>query len=272
MLELEHGFRVVDVHARLEPEEQRRPQPGFGDPEQLELEMHQGGVVRAVVYPNERTEGYLKANNAVARMSVGRPLVAFARVNGSQEPGNGAGSRLRNLTRSRGDEHTSPEDIEQYAYDDRFYGFKLHPPKDGVPDDAVLTELAEVSLPLLVHGGRAFPPSAAAETLLGYDIPVILSHFGGHPLDADLMHDAVDLLDTHEDLYLDTSGVRYREPLERAIREHPDRVLFGSGTPAVHPSVAIMEILTLDVPEDAMKKAFSNNPARVIDALAPQRF
>ncbi len=272
MLELEHGFRVVDVHARVEPDEQRRPRPGLGDPEQLEREMHQAGVVRAVVYPAARSGSYLKANNGVARMSVGRPLVAFARVNGAREPGSGAGSRLRNLTSSRGEDHTSPEDIEQYAYDDRFYGFKLNPAEDGLPDEEVLAELAAVSLPVLVHGGQSFPPAAVAEELLSYDVPVILSHFGGHPLDVDLMNEAIELLGAHDELYLDTSVVRYRDPLERAIREHPDRVLFGSGSPSVHPNVAVMEILTLDVPEDAMKKVFSNNPGRVVEELAPQQF
>jgi len=57
--------------------------------------------------------------------------------------------------------------------------------------------------------------------------------------------------------------------LERAIIEHPDRVLFGSGAPSAHPNVAVMEILTLDVPEDAMKKVFSKNPVRVVEELAP---
>jgi len=272
MLELEHGFRIVDVHARVEPDEQRRPRPGLGDPEQLEREMHQAGVVRAVVYPNERDGEYLKANNAVARMSVGRPLVAFARIEGAREPGTSTGSRLRNLTSRRDDTHTTPEDIEQYAYDDRFYGFKLHPPKDGLPGDAVLSQLAEVSLPVLVHGGEEFPPSAVEAELLDYDIPIILSHFGAHPLRTDLMDEAIDLLDTHDNLYLDTSVVRYRDPLERAIMEHPDRVLFGSGTPNSHPNVAVMEVLTLDVPEDAMKKVFSNNPGRVVGELAPKQF
>ena len=272
MLELEHGFRVVDVHARVEPDEQRRPRPGLGDPEQLEREMHQAGVVRAVVYPNAREGSYLKANNAVARMSVGRPLVAFARLSGARDPGSGAGSRLRNLTSRRSDDHTSPGDVEQYAYDDRFYGFKLHPPKDGLPDESVREQLADVSLPLLVHGDVDFPPSTVATELLAHEFPVILSHFGAHPLDVDLMHEAIDLLDAHDNLYLDTSSVRYREPLERAIREHPDRVLFASGSPHVHPNVAVMEILTLDVPEDSMKKVFSNNPGRVVDELAPRQF
>jgi hypothetical protein len=30
-----------------------------------------------------------------------------------------------------------------------------------------------------------------------------------------------------------------------------------------------MELLTLDVPEDAMRRAFSKNPSRVVEALAP---
>jgi len=33
--------------------------------------------------------------------------------------------------------------------------------------------------------------------------------------------------------------------------------------------VAVMEILTLDVPEDAMIKVFSKNASRVVEELAP---
>ncbi|ELZ20310.1 amidohydrolase 2 [Halosimplex carlsbadense 2-9-1] len=269
MLELEHGFRVVDVHARLEPDEDRRQREGLGDPERLEREMHQAGVVRSLVFPSEREGTYLPANNAVARMSVGRPFVAVARINGARDPGDTTAAKLRNLTASRGDDHTSPEDVEQYAYDDRFVGFKLNPPRDGLPDEEVLEGLAEVGLPTIVHGGRDFPPEAVEATLLEYDFPVVLAHFGGHPLDRALMERSIDLLDHSSSLYLDTSFVRYRDPLERAIMEHPDRVCFGSGSPAAHPNVAVMEVLTLDVPEDAMTKVFSNNPGRVFDALAP---
>jgi hypothetical protein len=269
MLELEHEFRVVDVNAQLEPDEGRRPRDGMGHPEQLEREMHQAGVVRAVVYPGRREGTYLKANNGVARMSVGRPLVAFARINGVNELDTGPGSTLRNLTSRRSESHTSPRDVEQYAYDDRFFGFMLQPTEDGLPDDEVLAELDAVSLPLLVDGSEGFPPSRVAEELLGYDFPVVLSHFGGHPLRRDLMNEAIDLLAAHDQLYLDTSAVRYRRELERAVLEHPDRVLYGSGSPDVHPNVAVMEILTLDVPEDAMKKVFSNNPGRVVEELAP---
>jgi predicted TIM-barrel fold metal-dependent hydrolase len=269
MLELEHGFRVVDVHAQLEPDEDRRQREGLGDPERLEREMHQAGVVRAAVSATGRPGSYLKANNAVARMSVGRPFVALARINGARDPADTTAARLRNLTASRREHHASPADVEQYAYDDRFVGFKLHPARDGLPDREVLTRLEDVGLPTVVHGGRGFPPAAVEATLLDYDFPVVLAHFGGYPLDEQLMERSIDLLDRSTQLYLDTSFVRLRDPLERAIMEHPDRVCFGSGTPAAHPNVAIMEILTLDVPEDAMRKVFSNNPGRVFDPLAP---
>ena len=269
MLELEHGFRVVDVHARLEPEEGRRQREGLGDPERLQREMHQAGVVRAVVFPSARRGSYLTANNAVARMSVGRPFVAVARVNGARDPANTPAAKLRNLRVRRQNHHASPTDVEQYAYDDRFVGFKLHPGRDGLPDQEVLRSLESVGLPVIVHGGRGFPPAAVDATLLSYDFPVVLAHFGGYPLDRTLTERSIDLLDRSSQLYLDTSLVRFRDPLERAIMEHPDRVLFGSASPSAHPNVAVMEVLTLDVPEDAMRKLFSNNPGRVFDALAP---
>ena len=272
MLELEHGFRVVDVNARLDPDSQAVAARGRDvSPDRLERELHQAGVVRAIVAPGGRDpeRGYLRANNAVARLAVDRPFLTFARINGSRDPGKRAAARLRNFTASRNDHHTAPDEIEQYAYDDRFHGFHIDPGRDGLPDDDVLDRLDDVGLPVLVRGGDSFPPRAAAETLLTRSFPVILGHFGGDPLNRELMSDAIDLLDDHDELYLDTSRVRYRDVLERALLEHPDRVLFGSGAPEVHPDVGVMEILTLDVPEDLLHRALSKNAVRVIPGLAP---
>jgi predicted TIM-barrel fold metal-dependent hydrolase len=270
MLELEHRFRVVDVHARLDADDGTTTGRSI-TPDTLEREMHQAGVVRSVVFPGYRPgTDYIRSNNAVARMSVERPFIAFARINGPRDPGDGAASQLRNLTASRKDHHTTPGDIEKYAYDDRFHGFKLHPARDGLPDEEVLEALDDVGSPVLVHGGTSFPPEAIADALLGYSFPVIVAHFGGHPLNREMMGRAIDMLEDHDDCYLDTSYVRYRDYLERALLEHPDRVLFGSGAPETHPNVAVMELLTLDVSEDKMRRAFSKNPVRVIDALSPE--
>jgi len=268
MLELEHGFRVVDTHVELEPDEARRPR-GIGDAEQIEREMQQAGIVQSLVFPGTREGSYLKANNAVARMAVNRPFTPVARINGARDPGNGASSRLRNLASSRSAEHTSPDDVEKYAYEDRFYGFVVDPVEDGLPDGEVLAELEAAGLPLITYGGRGFPPAAIEETLLGYDFPLVISHCGGYPSEESMMADAIDLLGRYENCFVDMSFVRMRDPLERALMEHPSCVVFGSGAPDVHPNVAVMEILTLDVPEDAMRKAFSKNAGRVFAELAP---
>lgn len=268
MLELEHGFRVVDTHVELEPDEARRPR-GIGDVEQIEREMQQAGIVQSLVFPGTREGSYLKANNAVARMAVNRPFTPVARINGARDPGQGTTSRLRNLASSRSEEHTSPEDVEKYAYEDRFYGFIVDPARDGLPDEEVVDELEAAGLPVITYGGRDFPPSAIEETLLGYDFPLVISHCGGYPCQDEMMSAAIELLGRYENCFVDTSFVHRRDPLERALMEHPSHVFFGSGAPAVHPDVAIMEILTLDVPEDAMRKAFSKNASRVFEELAP---
>ncbi|MDZ5810970.1 amidohydrolase family protein [Halorubrum sp. AD140] len=271
MLGLEHDFRIVDTRATLDPDESSVATHGRDiSPERLEREMLQAGVVRAVASPGRRAPGqsYLRANNAVARLSIDRPFVAFARLNGPRDPGSGPLSTVRNLRAERADHHARPDDVEQYSYDDRFHGFTLVPHADGLPNEDVLRRLEAADLPLIVHAGREFPPAAVERELLAYDLPLVLASFGGYPLDADLMNETLDLLDEYDRLYVDTSAVRYREVLERGVLEHPDRVLFGSGAPDVHPNVGVMEVLTLDVSEDLMRRVFAKNPARLIPALA----
>jgi len=271
MLGLEHDFRIVDTRATLDPDESSVATHGRDvSPELLEREMLQAGVVRTVASPGRRAPGrsYLRANNAVARLSIDRPFVAFARLNGPRDPGSGPLSRVKNLRAERDDHHARPDDVEQYSYDDRFHGFTLVPHADGLPSEDVLARLEDADLPVIVHAGREFPPEAAERELLGYDMPVVLASFGGYPLDADLMNETLDLLEEYDRLYVETSAVRYREVLERGVLEHPDRVLFGSGAPDVHPNVGVMEVLTLDVSEDLMRRVFAKNPARLIPALA----
>ncbi|APX95339.1 amidohydrolase family protein [Natronorubrum daqingense] len=271
MLELEHGFRVVDVYARLPPD---GASPGGRDststPDRLEREMHQAGITRSVVFPPASADtSYVGANNGVARHSVDRPFIALARINGTRRPGTSSIGRLRNAVSSRNPYHTTPDDIEKYAYDDRFHGFVIDPNVDDYPDKAVLETLESVGLPVLVAGTGDVRPVHLEATLLERSFPVVVAHFGGHPLERSRMHEMIDLLERYDECYVETSFVQYREVLERALLEHPDRVLFGSGVPARHPNVAVMEILTLDVSEDKLWRAFSKNACRVFEALSP---
>ena len=271
MLELEHGFRVVDVHARLDPDEDAVAVRGRDiSPERLEREMHQAGVVRAVVSPGPRPagEGYLRANNAVARLSVDRPFLAFARLNGPRDASGSVRGRLHNVAARPEPHHATPGDVEQYAYDDRFHGYTLEPARDGLPTEETLEALAAVGDPVLVHADERFPPTAVAEAVLDREFPVVLSSVGGYPMRRRLLREGLSLLAEHDDLYLDTAFVWSRDALETGLLEHPDRIVFGSGAPDSHPNVGVMEVLTLDVPEDAMHKAFTRNPERVVPGLA----
>jgi predicted TIM-barrel fold metal-dependent hydrolase len=262
MLELEHGFRVVDVGATLVAERGNARGRAVA-PDRLERELRQAGVVRAVVTPPSRRPdgGYLPANNAVARRSVDRPFVPFARLSGPRSPEPAAREGPRS-----GD-HPDPESVAQYGYDDRFHGFALAPARDGLPTEATLDALGEVGLPVLVTGGRSFPPSRVT-TLCDRGFPVVYGGVGGDPETRELFATAVDRLDRHDDLHLDTGTVRSRALLERALREHPDRVLFASRAGEAHPNVAVMTLLTCSIPEDTMGRAFDDNPARVVSALA----
>ena len=268
MLELEHRYQVVDVNGRLQTDAGPPALPELS-PDQLEREMYQAGIVQTVVAPPVLPEGdYLRHNNAVARKSVNRSFIAFARIRGPRLPEDGPTGRVRNALAGPTDGATSPTDIRQYGYDDRFHGFVFDPSRDGLPDAAMLDAFEEVDLPVLVRGGEGFPPDRIADTLLGRSFPLIVTHFGGHPMRRELMHEMLNLLDTADDCYLETSLVRYRPVLERALLEYPDRILFGSGTPANHPSVGIMEILTLDVTEDKLHRVFDTNPRRVLPPLS----
>ena len=272
MLELEHTYRVVDVHSSIDPAGGNRTDGSYAiGPERLELEMHQAGIVRSVVFPTTQRDepNYLTANNTVARLSVDRPFVAFARISGQIDPRTDLRARLQNIRSQRRSFHSSPSDIRQYGLDHRFHGFKLNPPTDGLPDEEVLDALDSIGEPVQVHAGVDFPPKLIEKTLLGRGFPVIIEHFGGYPYDATLAERTIDLLDAYDQCYLETSFVGDRWPIERALREHPDRICFGSGAPQRHPNVAMMEILTLDVTEDMLKRAFSTNACSIVPALAP---
>lgn len=270
MLELEHGYPAVDVHTTLAPEDGR--DRGWSvAPDRLERELRQAGIARSLVRPPQATaSSYVAANNWVARVAVDRPLVAAARINGTRSPSGEPLDRLRRRVQGREDWHTTPDDVEQYAYDDRFAAFALAPASDGLPGPDVLASLEAVGRPLFIDG-TGVPVERLRERLLDRSFPVVVGHFGGRTADHEQMAAAIEACASHDEWYLETSFVQDRTLLERALLEHPDRVLFGSGAPTAHPNVAVMAILTLDVSEDLLRRALWKNTARVLDVLDPRQ-
>ncbi len=83
------------------------------------------------------------------------------------------------------------------------------------------------------------------------------------------MHEMIDLLGEYDDCYVETSFVRYRDLLERALLEHPDRVLRERRT-------VLSPGRRADGDSDSRRlrgqtlAGVLENACRVVDALAPE--
>lgn len=83
-------------------------------------------------------------------------------------------------------------------------------------------------------------------------VPWIIPHLSSFSDDWRAQKRFIGMLASLPNLFTDTSGVRYFDLLEEAIaRAGPDKVLFGSDGPYLHPAPEIAKILALDLaPED----------------------
>lgn len=140
------------------------------------------------------------------------------------------------------------------------YGLKIHLGTDEPPPPAVLDWIERRQLLTLWHVTRAEQLSWIAEHVLdAYAFPVLLSHFAGYPLDRGRYATAIDMLSRHPQLYLVTSCVWFEAYLREAIERHPDRVLFGSDSPAINAAAARATIEQLDVPDAARALVLGEN-------------
>jgi SAM-dependent methyltransferase len=111
-----------------------------------------------------------------------------------------------------------------------------------------------------------------AHVLRRYSFPVLLSHFGGYPLDRHRYQACIALLDRCPQLYLITSTVFFTNYLEEAIRRHPHRVLLGSDFPGIDPGVSRAAILALEVPETSKALVVSENLRFLTERVAWHRW
>jgi predicted TIM-barrel fold metal-dependent hydrolase len=131
----------------------------------------------------------------------------------------------------------------------QLFGVKIHLGVESIPPDETLAWLAERALPLMIHArSMADIDQIVARTLSKSSVPVMLSHFGGYPVDRARYARAIELLGEHQSLYLITSMVWLSSTLAAAITAHPGRILYGSDWPAADPLVAQEAIRSLDVP------------------------
>jgi predicted TIM-barrel fold metal-dependent hydrolase len=204
------------------------------------------GIERTVVFPMFDSD-YRAANRAL-RSIVRRcepRLIGFAFVNARRDRG-----RVGDLVR---------EAVEELG----FRGIKVHR-----HDARITREICEAarrwSLPVLydvmgeVKTIDLFAPQYR-------DVTFIIPHLGSFADDWRAQRACIDALARHPNVYTDTSGVRYFDLLVDAVRRAgPDKVIFGSDGPWLHPGVELFKVRALGLQPDDEENVLGGNILRIL--------
>jgi len=204
------------------------------------------GIARTVVFPVFNSD-YAAANARLARIVRAHPgeLIGFAAVNPARDVG-----RAATMVRRA---------VEDYG----FRGIKVHG-FDSFPNREVCEAARRYGIPILVDVVRRV---AAVEMLAEQypDLPLIIPHLGGFSDDWMTHMTVIDQLCRFPNVYADTSGVRYWDALERAVRRAgPHKLLFGSDGPQLHPAVELYKVKLLHLPPAHEKLITGGNAARLL--------
>ena len=100
------------------------------------------------------------------------------------------------------------------------------------------------------------------------DVNFIIPHLGSFADDWKAQLALIDHLVRHPNMYTDTAGVRRFDLLEQAVqRAGPDKILFGSDGPWLHPGVELEKIFLLGLSAQDEKKILSGNFLRLIKSV-----
>jgi uncharacterized protein len=185
------------------------------------------GIDRTVLFATFHSD-YSRANREVARIVRSRPdrFLGFAFVHPTRDRG-----RIQTLV---------TEAINRHG----FCGIKVHR-----HDARITREVCEVArlygLPVLYD---VMGEVSIAEILgIEYpDVPFIIPHLGSFSDDWSSQLALIDHLFRHPNIFTDTAGVRRFDLLQRAVqRAGPNKILFGSDGPWLHPGVELEKIRAL---------------------------
>ena len=262
-------YGLFDVHANV----------GFSDREHLSFGqlsegafldlMETSGVARACAFPPMMGR-YRQANERLAdwAATTGGRVLPFARLGGRRGPRPLRQSwqvreTLASLFRQR---PSDAADLERYA------GVKLIPHMSGLPSRGVLARISELRLPVLVHAGVPSPPAWIEKALVArLRSPVILAHLGAFPCDAGGLREAVELARRHPHVYLDTSGAWMAGFITYAAERVPEKLLFGSDAPMVHPLVAWSHLASAIRDDRVLEQIAHGNANVVFEQALPLR-
>lgn len=202
------------------------------------------GIDRTVIMPTFPADS-IRANQEVAAIARRRPgcLIAFAWVNPKRDAG-----RI--------------DEVVDVAIADGMRGIKVHA-HEAAPGRELCEVAAARGLPVLVDVlGRAhlidlFAPEFP-QTIF------IVPHLGSFADDWRAHQTVIDALGRHPNVYTDTSGVRRFDYLVEAVRRHPQKVIFGSDGPWLHPGLELHKIRLLGLDARAEARVCGGTLERIL--------
>ena len=128
-------------------------------------------------------------------------------------------------------------------------GVKVHG-HEGSPGREVCEAAARRNLPVLVDvAGRAHVIDLFAGEYP--QVSFVVAHLGSFADDWRAHQGTIDALRRHRNVFADTSGVRRFDYLAAAARQSPDRLIFGSDGPWLHPGLELHKVRLLGLPARA---------------------
>ncbi len=208
----------------------------------------ESGITRTVLFPAFHSD-YRKANRAVASLVQRDPkrFSAFAFIHAERDRGH-----IASLVR---------EAVEELGC----VGLKVHR-----YDARITREICEAArrfrLPVLYDVmGEVSTCELLAEEYP--DVPFIIPHLGSFADDWKAQLAFLDPLSRHANIYTDTSAVRRFDLLQQAVsRAGPEKILFGSDGPWLHPGVELAKVKALHLPPPAERLVLAGNCIRLTRA------
>jgi uncharacterized protein len=211
------------------------------------------GIERTVLLPVFDSD-YLQANRRLARIVASRPgrFIGFAMIHPARDAGR-VGAMVREATGQLG-----------------FRGIKVHR-----YDARITREVCEVArdfgLPVLYDVmGETTPIELLAREYP--DVAFVIPHLGSFGDDWRAHLALIDQMVRHPNVYADTSGVRRFDLLVDALqRAGPEKLLFGSDGPWLHPGVELAKVRALGLRADQATLLLGGNLLRLLSAPRPRR-
>jgi len=149
-----------------------------------------------------------------------------------------------------------------------FKGLKLHPIVQGFsPCNSIvypfIEKAIEYDVPILFHTGDPVygMPFQLCELAREYKkATIIMGHMGL----GEYWYDAIRSAEKADNIYLDTTGCRYKIAIEKAIRKiGANRILYGSDMPFLSVELELKKVLSLNISNKELELILYENAARI---------